>query len=962
MKRFLPYILIFSVILQFFAPFSLQTNKGFDYKINAAEAADTTDFKLTITPTTTSSTISLKILLNEGSDITSIAEKRGLSGNIEFELTAYVFDSGGPGDGKKIAESKPVILNASHTSSPIIIDFTGLKPSTLYVSNVLISEFEVAEVTHIDYENTTHRISRGVVFKQVFSTPTVEEGKTQIFTDIEGGASGSGLYVDPLPKCGITNISGCIARVIYYLVFKPTSFLFALAGKVMDFTIMYSLSDSSYRSPFVSEGWQVVRDLCNMFFIFILLYIAFTTILDTGGSKNKNAVINVIIVGLLINFSLFATHLIIDASNIMARVFYNPKVMVIGPKVDGKVVGEVGKDFNEIKLSEAIVSKVDPQELLAESSTIGEVNSKSNVIKNEEEGGLTAGNFILVTLLASAVNIVGMIAFLSISLAFVGRVLGLWLAMVLSPLAFLTLTIPQLKDKKYIGWTKWWPETINIAFMAPIFVFFMYIIVMFLEKKLGLASLQNTSLTGINKVLSIIVPFILIIFLINQAKKIAIEMSGEIGQQFSKVGSSVGGFALGAMTGGAAMAMRGTVGRLGARIMSSETLKETEAKGGVRGFGAKQLRNIGGFAGKSSFDVRNTSAGASIDKGLGVKSGKGQAGGFIKKQEEQIKRKEGLAKNLEVGKFSKEKQEIQSNNLIIQRIQNAGNVNIDDKEKSVEDKKNSYLDAKENYDGNPSTEAKLEMEEKRKEWQREKKELSDIKKGGIRVGDKYLTDNGVITKKGEEELMKKVEEEEEKLLELAQLKEKEKVAIENNIKEAENLVTQLEKKSTEILQNNGGVMDETYNKIAEQKNQAKNNLGDLKSKKDTLVATIESNYKDKIASVEKSVKDSKDVLEQAVKEVKMAGGYGKSIGDYREENKNLNKEVDTKNRNRKMDFIKNQNKTSSIIFNVIASGGQYSQKAADLASDNIIKSIKKGKGDNKKDKEDKGDKKDKKDG
>jgi len=54
----------------------------------------------------------------------------------------------------------------------------------------------------------------------------------------------------------------------------------------------------------------VVRDFVNIFFIFVLLYIAFATILSLHGFKTKEMIINVIIIGLLMNFSLFAGQLI----------------------------------------------------------------------------------------------------------------------------------------------------------------------------------------------------------------------------------------------------------------------------------------------------------------------------------------------------------------------------------------------------------------------------------------------------------------------------------------------------------------------------------------------------------------------------------------------------------------------------------------------------------------------------
>jgi hypothetical protein len=274
-------------------------------------------------------------------------------------------------------------------------------------------------------------------------------------------------------------------------------------------------------------------------------------------------IINVVIIGLLMNFSLFATRLIIDMSNILARVFYNQNTIVVGEvqkDSQGKplpVQSALG-EFGEIRLSEAIVSKVDPQKLIIESQKIESIKI-SGATGDEDQThtseGITTGSFILFVLLTTAVNLVGIMAFLSSALIFVGRVVMLWLAMILAPLAFFSYTVPALQSVKMVGWKNWWPDTLKMAFVAPVFVFFMYIIVGFMSKGLGLidASLK-TGYLGLPFVVSIVVPFIFIMVLLMKAKSVAVDMSGEIGGALSKAGASVGKFALGA-AGGAVLGL-----------------------------------------------------------------------------------------------------------------------------------------------------------------------------------------------------------------------------------------------------------------------------------------------------------------------------------------------------------------------------------------------------------------------
>src|SRR3972149_11518169 len=59
-----------------------------------------------------------------------------------------------------------------------------------------------------------------------------------------------------------------------------------------------------------------------MLFIFVLLYVAIGTILGLSKVNWKKTLVLIVIAALLINFSLFFTKIIVDASNILAWAFY----------------------------------------------------------------------------------------------------------------------------------------------------------------------------------------------------------------------------------------------------------------------------------------------------------------------------------------------------------------------------------------------------------------------------------------------------------------------------------------------------------------------------------------------------------------------------------------------------------------------------------------------------------------
>lgn len=540
------------------------------------------------------------------------------------------------------------------------VAFEGLQPQTGY-----------------DFKLTTRLGSQSMNGIYTVTTANTTFVPLPIDTSNRGTAQNTdGGNNDGQPICWISltkgfQVSGCIAQGMYYLFFKPTSFVFAFAGQFLDMIFMYSISDTSYRSTFVVEGWGVVRDFCNMFFIFVLLYIAFKTILGLGASKTKEMVINVVIIGLLINFSLFATQVIIDASNILARVFYNQNTIVTGPKATGSgIVSSVLGPFGEIQLSSAVVAKVNPQELLMKSTTAGITQAKPRgVLTDTYAGDIDPGTFIITVLLATAVNVVGTIAFLSSALIFLGRVIMLWLAMILVPIAFFSYTIPALQDVKMIGWKKWWPDTLKMAFVAPVFAFFMYLIVGFLDKGLGIAN--ATGKNGMAFVIAIVVPFVFIMILLMKAKDVAVSMSGEVGAAMSKAGAAVGGLALGAATGGAAMLGRASIGKLGDKLDKSTWVNKLAGGNNLFSkFAGNKLKDIGQGVSKSSFDVRAIKLGSMAGKGMDIDMGKAKEGGYTKDRKDKVERKQKRAGEIKVNEDEKLNQDINKAEIDLQGLLN----------------------------------------------------------------------------------------------------------------------------------------------------------------------------------------------------------------------------------------------------------------------------------------------------
>ncbi len=729
MKKVLPYIFILTVIVQLFAPFSVfqksaTGQKGISFEKNISFALEEQKIEADIKVNYTAGYDYIKIdgeVLEAGKSEKFNWKKLASEENY-FYIVSYLYDNGGnlvkyEGDLlSKIMGRKNPQISKLEEDSQFQKTFKELEPNTTYkILTTLMGEKDLNLWTGTYYETSSiDSVSRDI-------TTSSQKGEEIEQESVKLSGSQENLRApDDVFDCSINNLRGCIAEGFYLILFKPTAFIFGLTGKALDFTLMYSLDDDSYRSVFVVEGWGIVRDICNIFFIFILLYIAFKVILGIGGKGDpKKLIINVVIVGLLINFSLFATRIIIDASNILSRVFYNSEVINLGDK--NSTTGSLG----EIRLSEALVNKVNPVELLShpekveQAETVGSGSAYDTNPDAEDQGhkadddnknisddlNISLSGFILVCILSAAICIAGTVVFFNLALVFIARVVMLWIAMILSPIAFFTNAVPELSQKPKIGFKNWLNETSSMAFVAPVFCFFMYIIISFLDSGLGLisaATKTNSSAiaSGFDFVIGIAVPFAFLIALLMQTKKIAVSMSGDIGKSFAEAGGKIAGKTLGLAAGGASMAMRGTFGAIGTKIAGSKGLANLEENGNMaQRFLARNARNVGISLGNKSFDVRNTKLGQKAASGLGISdsvkgvmsSGAKPGVGIIGNREQRLKRiEENQAKR---DKFKPQTEEEKDKEKLTEqqiRLENKNAVEIEKKEKEKEKAKEEY--------------------------------------------------------------------------------------------------------------------------------------------------------------------------------------------------------------------------------------------------------------------------------
>lgn len=265
-------------------------------------------------------------------------------------------------------------------------------------------------------------------------------------------------------------IQDCVADFGVVFIMPLTAKFLQISAYLFDKALMLNLSIGKFVSSTETKAspvevvWKTIRDISGMFFIFVLLFSSIKMILT--GESNKGVIVGIVIAGLTVNFSLFITKVLIDASNSAALTIYS--AIAPGQGNVGFIDSTVGGAFNTSEtnslygkdgtISEKIMSVVSLQTLFA------------TVKKEEQERSFNATVLIVVFGGISLMLVLG-IAFLAAAVMFLWRFLILLALMAFSPFYALAIAFPQFKKQSDL-FSK---NLINQCLFAPVFLFFIYI-------------------------------------------------------------------------------------------------------------------------------------------------------------------------------------------------------------------------------------------------------------------------------------------------------------------------------------------------------------------------------------------------------------------------------------------------------------------------------------------------------
>jgi len=204
----------------------------------------------------------------------------------------------------------------------------------------------------------------------------------------------------------------------------------------LKFFIELAAYNDFINAPTVKVGWVMIRDVANMFFVVVLLVIAFGTILGLEQYEWKKTLGKFVMAAILINFSKLIAGIIIDVAHVFTITFVNAIAATAG-----------GNIINMFQMGAMM------------SMTGQDVTSSLGL-------EIFAAAVLSVVFAGMAFMAIG-----AYTVVMLFRMVALWVLIILSPLAYIFSVIPKTQSIAQ----EWWTEFMKYVISAPIMVFFLWL-------------------------------------------------------------------------------------------------------------------------------------------------------------------------------------------------------------------------------------------------------------------------------------------------------------------------------------------------------------------------------------------------------------------------------------------------------------------------------------------------------
>ncbi len=363
----------------------------------------------------------------------------------------------------------------------------------------------------------------------------------------------------------VTDIAQQASRLILAGVGKAV----AWAAQGFDAFVQYQTDNAVFGVKVVDDSWATIRDFVNLFFILILIIMAFGTIFDIKEYTWRDMLVPFLIVALLINFSLVIGQYIITVANGLAGIFL--RTMTQG----GGSISEIfAQGFSQV----GIVSATPQAGILKQMATAVWDSTPIGIVLNAASPPTSV---LLTAIFGIIFLVITFLAFLSAFIFSLARIFVLWFLLIISPIAWLGYALPNLRKQT---WSEWWKHFFCWCFFLPYYLFFLMFAVIFIKNQAvfkpvpGSASITIGSMT-LNNLLIYGISLIFLIGGLFVARKMACATGSGVKTVFGKIDAGVKKYMPGAAY------VRGAWGGVKAR---GEEIQEK----GVLGIGGAQRTRI----------------------------------------------------------------------------------------------------------------------------------------------------------------------------------------------------------------------------------------------------------------------------------------------------------------------------------------------------------------------------------
>lgn len=289
------------------------------------------------------------------------------------------------------------------------------------------SNFQAALAQSIEAETgavSTNGASAGETLNQSATNAAASGGRAAVTKQSSGGLFES-----------IANGFSSVFKWILYGIFVAIGWLVSAALTLFEWAInpdYVSGSKSFFNASSTYEMWKFIRDFFNLFFILVLLYTAFGIVFQIA-KDYKKAILHLVIMVLLVNFSFPISRFLIDATNVPMYFFANQ-------------IAGTGSSGN--KLSSAL-SASQLENIL--------IKKENNKFVTDDRNPFSRLIMAIVFMFIFAITMV------VLAVMFVIRLIALLILVIFSSAGFVGSVVPGMESIAKKWWTNFW----NYALFGP---------------------------------------------------------------------------------------------------------------------------------------------------------------------------------------------------------------------------------------------------------------------------------------------------------------------------------------------------------------------------------------------------------------------------------------------------------------------------------------------------------------